>query len=376
MKNRLYIYMLGIVILIGGFSGCLGPEEVIETKAPVVTTSAPTSTPTSSPSTKTQPPTEAPKKDSSSVTVIVTDTSGNPLNGIIALEKGFVHKNRFVMGALIANGKSTIELPKVRDLPEEEWNYWGMHVYATNHIYFPKEIEVIPGENYEFEIALAPEPNQNDDPVISSIEFDKAVESVEIKLDISSPIDHLGPQNLALNSKTGEVFALEPPTPVASLRDNFPNGIYSLSYPDASTDPSMWYFVVADHGCSNGPLHGYPVNENIIPAKGEVEAPPETEMPTGTPDELGATLVSSAGCKGCHYFDRESRFEEKDLKTNWLIGPGLKGVLKKDRLPATGRPTSEENVKKQIREGGGGMPPYPNLSEEEVSNIIAYLNTI
>jgi mono/diheme cytochrome c family protein len=310
------------------------------------------------------------------VTVRVTDTDGNLLNGIVAFEKGFVHKNRFILGTLVTNGKANIELPKVRDIPEVEWNYWGMHVYATNTIYFPKEIEIIPGEDYEFEIALAPEPNPDDDPVISTIEFDTGAGKATIKVDISSPKDQLGPQNLALNTQTGEVFALEPPSPVASLRDNFPNGIYTLRYPDATTDPRDWYFVVADHSCSNGPLQGYPVNENIIPAMTEGEAPTGTETPTGTAVELGAQLVSKLGCGACHYFDRESRFEDKETKTNWLIGPGLKSVLKKEKLPASGREATDENVKLQIIEGGGGMPPYSHLSEEEISNIIGYLDSL
>ncbi len=59
-----------------------------------------------------------------------------------------------------------------------------------------------------------------------------------------------------------------------------------------------------------------------------------------------------------------------------MIGPGLKGVLKKERLPATGRDANEENIALQILEGGGGMPSYSYLSEEEISNIIAYLDSI
>jgi mono/diheme cytochrome c family protein len=298
------------------------------------------------------------------------------LNGIVAFEKGFVHKNRFIMGALVTEGKATIELPKVRDIPEVEWNYWGMHVYATNTIYFPKEIEVIPGEDYEFEIALAPEPNPNDDPIISNIEFEEGASKTTIKVDISSPKDELGPQNLALNTKTGEVFAMDPPTPVVSLRDNFPNGVYTLSYPDADTNPTDWYFVVADHSCSNGPLQGYPVDENIIPAMVEGDGPTVTTPPTGTAVELGAQLVSTVGCGACHYFDRESRFEDKGTKTNWLIGPGLKGLFKKEKLPASGRDATDENVKLQILEGGSGMPSYSHLSEEEISNMIAYLDSI
>jgi mono/diheme cytochrome c family protein len=219
-------------------------------------------------------------------------------------------------------------------------------------------------------------PNPADDPVISNLLFEKGQDKMVIKMDVSSPKNILGPQNLAFNSKTGEAFAMTPPTPVEDLSDDFPNGVYTLSYSDRNTNPADWYFVVADHSCSNGPIQRYPVNQNILQAQAGGEEPIKTETPTGTPSEIGSKLVVEQGCANCHYFDRESLFEEKSDRINWRVGPGLKGVLEKDKLPASGKPATEENVRTQIREGGNGMPPYPNLSEEEVSNIIAYLETL
>ncbi len=384
-----------IVLLI--ISGCVSPSGDTGATTPQdTTTTAPSKTTTPAVS-----ETPIPKKDSSRVTLKITDTSGNPLDGIAGFEKGFVHKGRYLVGVKFSNGIATIELPKISD-PEElvslldseyiektsfiDWRnfkvdeerFWGLHVYVSDHVYFPKELEILPGQDYEFEIALAPEPNPSDDPAISSIVFEKRSTDVVIKAEIGSPINHLGPQDLAFNSKTGEMFVLTPPTPVASLQEEFPNGIYTLFYSDPETDPEDWYFIVADEACSNGPIQGYPLDENILPAMAEDTMPIETQEPQGTPQEIGEMLVSTSACINCHYVDLESRFEDREARTNWRIGPGWKNLFNKDVLPASGRAATDENVIKQIRNGGGGMPSYPEtvLSDEEVSYIILYLKTL
>ncbi|NIQ38331.1 MAG: ABC transporter substrate-binding protein [Proteobacteria bacterium] len=74
----------------------------------------------------------------------------------------------------------------------------------------------------------------------------------------------------------------------------------------------------------------------------------------------------TANCAACHFPDH----------TDTKIGPGLKGVFKNPRLPGSGRPTSEDTVRRQIQRGGEKMPPIRNLSEEEVTAIIGYLKTL
>lgn len=71
-------------------------------------------------------------------------------------------------------------------------------------------------------------------------------------------------------------------------------------------------------------------------------------------------------CTVCH--DAES--------TDARIGPGLKGLFKKDKLPS-GKATSDANVMMQINEGGNGMPGYKDtLSETERADLLAYLKTL
>ena len=71
-------------------------------------------------------------------------------------------------------------------------------------------------------------------------------------------------------------------------------------------------------------------------------------------------------CSVCHNAD------SADTK----IGPGLKGLFKKDKL-ANGKAPIEANVRAKIDEGGNGMPAYKDiLSDEDKSNVIAYLKTL
>ena len=58
------------------------------------------------------------------------------------------------------------------------------------------------------------------------------------------------------------------------------------------------------------------------------------------------------------------------------MGPGLKGLFKKDKL-ANGKKPTEAAIRAQVDEGGNGMPPYKDLlSDQEKDDLIAYLKTL
>jgi cytochrome c2 len=71
-------------------------------------------------------------------------------------------------------------------------------------------------------------------------------------------------------------------------------------------------------------------------------------------------------CTPCHNAD----------STDKKMGPGLKGLFAKDKLN-NGKKVTEENVRAQIDEGGNGMPAYKEmLSEDDKTDLIAYLKTL
>jgi cytochrome c2 len=96
---------------------------------------------------------------------------------------------------------------------------------------------------------------------------------------------------------------------------------------------------------------------------------PEISEPSKTLNqgsaEKGATLFKNK-CLSCHYADKE---ESKH-------GPGLKNILKKERLPSSKRQTSIDNIKKQLKTPFLAMPSFVSLSEQEIADLIAYLKTL
>lgn len=80
---------------------------------------------------------------------------------------------------------------------------------------------------------------------------------------------------------------------------------------------------------------------------------------------LGERLFS-ANCAACHFSDRQDK----------KVGPGLKGVFKRSKLPDTGLPVTDENVRERIVNGGIKMPPFRHLEKEEIKAILDYLKTL
>ena len=83
------------------------------------------------------------------------------------------------------------------------------------------------------------------------------------------------------------------------------------------------------------------------------------------PDPAKGKAVFSQNCAGCH--------ATSDQK---MMGPGLKGLFKKDKL-ANGQKPTEAAVRAKIDAGGSAMPAYKNtLKPEQKDDLIAYLKTL
>jgi mono/diheme cytochrome c family protein len=72
-------------------------------------------------------------------------------------------------------------------------------------------------------------------------------------------------------------------------------------------------------------------------------------------------------CGVCHNADSEEK----------KMGPGLKGLFKKQTFADGKTKVTEESVTKKINEGGNGMPAYAEMLERaDVKRLIAYLKTL
>jgi cytochrome c len=76
--------------------------------------------------------------------------------------------------------------------------------------------------------------------------------------------------------------------------------------------------------------------------------------------------VFESNCSVCHNAD----------STEKKMGPGLKGVFKREKLNNGKKPT-EANIRALINAGGNGMPSYADmLTDEEKNDVVAYLKTL
>lgn len=84
-------------------------------------------------------------------------------------------------------------------------------------------------------------------------------------------------------------------------------------------------------------------------------------------DAKAGKEVFDNNCSVCHNSD----------STDVKMGPGFKGLFKKDKMSTSGKPVTDANILAKINEGGNGMPAYKDiLSDEEKANVIAYLKTL
>ena len=58
------------------------------------------------------------------------------------------------------------------------------------------------------------------------------------------------------------------------------------------------------------------------------------------------------------------------------VGPGQKGILKNAFFPVSKKPATPENAAIQIRKPFRDMPAFTYLSDDQIKNIVAFLNTL
>ena len=80
--------------------------------------------------------------------------------------------------------------------------------------------------------------------------------------------------------------------------------------------------------------------------------------------------------KGRELYESKCYFCHEAYSTKTTVGPGHKGIMKNPLLPVSRKPATPENVAEQIRNPNKNMPSFSYLSEEDVLNLISFLNTL
>ncbi|MFQ5776659.1 MAG: c-type cytochrome [Terriglobia bacterium] len=101
-------------------------------------------------------------------------------------------------------------------------------------------------------------------------------------------------------------------------------------------------------------------------------APADKDKSVAKTDQENGRKIYKTHCAICHFAG--SSFDK--------VGPGMKGLFKLKKLPGSGLPVTEKNVRSIIERGTGDpqmtpMPPFRDrLSPKEKDDLIAYLKTL
>ncbi len=80
--------------------------------------------------------------------------------------------------------------------------------------------------------------------------------------------------------------------------------------------------------------------------------------------------------KGKEIYESTCTFCHDPISTQTIVGPGHKEILKNPFLPVSKKPATPEYIVNQLRNPYRDMPSFSHLSQEDVMNIIAFLNTL
>jgi uncharacterized membrane protein len=81
--------------------------------------------------------------------------------------------------------------------------------------------------------------------------------------------------------------------------------------------------------------------------------------------QAGVDLFAES-CAMCHFTD----------STETKVGPGLKGLFQREALPVSQKPVTAEAVADQLKTPFENMPAFPDLTDEEIASLVAYLRTL
>jgi cytochrome c2 len=98
----------------------------------------------------------------------------------------------------------------------------------------------------------------------------------------------------------------------------------------------------------------------------------------GKPESLKVAVKTDPESvrKGKELYESKCTFCHDAYSDKATVGPGQKGLLKNPTLPASQRPATAENVVEQLRNPYRNMPSFGYLADEDVLNLIAFMNTL
>ncbi|MDH4231784.1 MAG: cytochrome c [Nitrospirota bacterium] len=94
------------------------------------------------------------------------------------------------------------------------------------------------------------------------------------------------------------------------------------------------------------------------------------------PSEPAVRTDAESIARGKELYESKCSFCHDAYSNETVVGPGHKGILKNPLLPVSKKPATPDNAANQIRNPYKDMPSFSYLSEDDVQNVVAYLNTL
>ena len=79
---------------------------------------------------------------------------------------------------------------------------------------------------------------------------------------------------------------------------------------------------------------------------------------------------------GANYFEKKCSFCHVTDSTDTKVGPGLKGLFDREKMPVSGWPVSAEGLRRQLKSPYNQMPSFENLTKEEIESLTSYLRSL
>jgi hypothetical protein len=129
----------------------------------------------------------------------------------------------------------------------------------------------------------------------------------------------------------------------------------------------IYYLLVSEFGTDNMVARAM---------QSKIEQPDQT---AGNETDVESPLLSTdteSINRGKKLFEESCAFCHDPYSTNILVGPGLKDILKNPTLPSSKRPSTPENLAAQFKTPYKRMPSFSHLSQDNVIDLISFLNTL
>jgi mono/diheme cytochrome c family protein len=112
---------------------------------------------------------------------------------------------------------------------------------------------------------------------------------------------------------------------------------------------------------------GFLGGELVYGAKaGPTTGEPAAQEAVDTGTLSAGQMLFNQKCAFCHFTD----------STATKVGPGLKGLFKKEKMTVSGWPMTPESVRRQLQTPFKQMPPFDSLTEEQIQALVDYLQSL